>query len=240
MKDLLKELYSCYKCRDTYLKGEICTQFPEPFLGILEEEITKKFAIIGINPGWTDDSEITSLEKYIKFYMNHGPNKNARWFKGYFEAYKRLVDLEATYYDFIENVVILNVVHCPTIDIKSISKKNRQAAINNCMHFLIRQLSMIQPRVILVHGQFACEWIIEILEKGVDYKIQNGSCNLETLENLNMGEKSKEYMITKNKEGYKTLFLFNKHLSYYGPAINSLNKNIDQKRIMIGKMLKQR
>jgi len=43
-----------------------------------------------------------------------------------------------------------------------------------------------------------------------------------------MKEISKKYVIA-DRQGTRTLFLFNKHLSYLGPAIGSLNSDIEKK-----------
>lgn len=161
MEQLLKELYSCRKCHGTYLKGQVCAKFPEPFLGVLEGSI--EFCFIGTNPGETDNSEIRNPNEYMEYYITSPPNASAQWFKGYLEAYKRLVCPEASYKDFCKNTIITNVIKCSTVDTKSIRKKDLEMAKGNCLPFLIKELSIIQPKVLLMHGEFACRTIIEIL-----------------------------------------------------------------------------
>lgn len=154
-----------------------------------------------------------------------------------------LLFLELTLDDFNEHAVILNIIKCSTKDIREISKNDIKTAKANCIGYLTRQLETMQPKVILSHSRFACETTIEFLKNGTTYRIDVASRDVGTLARKMregkpiMDEISKEYVIAKNGSGHRILFLFNKHLSRYGPAMKSLNKNMEEKRRIIDDLL---
>lgn len=241
MEEIIKELYSCRVCQNTCLKGMVCSPFPEPLIGNWHAS----FAIIGDNPG-RSDLDFEDLNEYIDHYSNPkkcGLDLKERWQKGYFEAYKRLLNPESTLDDFNMHAVILNIIKCSTKDIKKIPENALETAKANCIGYLARQLEAIQPKVILTHGKFSCCTIIDMLRNGTKYTVVSTSCDIDTLAKeihtrpYYIDEISKEYMIAKNGNGRKILFLFNKHLSYYAPAMKSLNKNIEEKRRIIDDLL---
>lgn len=223
--EYLKDLFSCHKCHDML---EPTTKFPEPFLG----NIRANFAIVGINPG-ENESTFKNIDKYINYYYHIAKLDNKRWTKGYYEAYKRLMNQKATYKDFNDNTVILNIIKCATK--KKPSKKVLDFSKNNCKLFLMKQLKQIKPKVVLVHSRFSCDFFDEFLHDGHTFRILQKSYT-KKLSEISMDDISKEYLIAKDNSGRKILFLFNKHLSYYGPSMKSLEVNIDKKRRLIKKV----
>lgn len=253
---VMKELYSCRICQDTCLKGRVVFPFPEPFLG----NLNAKFAIIGANPGPIVYPSSPDYFRLIRFFENNIENylnyykqfrlslkeyKEWQWVKGYVEAYNILtnrspmLDDSSKVDDFNKNVIILNIIKCSTTGISGIPKRDLETAKNYCIGYLLRQLAIITPRVILSHGRPSSNAIIEILKTGTNYRVdeKTSSCNTNTLAGLSMDEISREYIIAKNEKGRKTLFLFNWHLSWWGKAKKRLNSNIKRKREKIKELL---
>lgn len=236
-EEIIEKLYSCRICQNTCLKGVVCSPFPEPLIG----NWAANFAIIGVNPGpFTLDFE--KLSEYMDFYSNPekcGLDLKERWQRGYFEAYRKLVNLKSTLDDFNRHAVILNIIKCSTRDLKNIPKNALEKAKANCIGYLTAQFEVIQPKVILSHGKFPCCTIVDMIRNGTKYAVVSTSRDIDTLaKDIHtrphyIDEISKEYVIAKNGNGRKTLFLFNKHLSIYGPAMKSLSKNIEEKRRII-------
>jgi len=238
---VMKELHSCRICQDTCLRGMVCCPFPEPLIGNWQAS----FALVGINPG-PSTHDFEDLNRYIAHYSNPkkcGLDLKERWQRGYFEAYKRLVNQESTLDDFNKHAVILNIIKCSTVDISKIRGQRLELAKANCIGYLTRQLEAIEPKVILTHGKFSCCAITDMLRNRTKYTVISTSCDIDTLAKEihtrphYIDEISKEYVIAKNGDGRKTLFLFNWHLSRYGIAVNRLKKNIEQKKRIVKQML---
>jgi hypothetical protein len=166
------------------------------------------------------------------------------WPKGYLEAYRLLMDKpHAHLSDFNKNVMILNVIKCSTKKgLSKVPKCDREKAKNNCKGYLIRQLENTQLRVVLSHGRFASNTIIEILRDASNYKVSKISSfspptfnNINTLAELKMDDLSNHYIYGEDKEEHNILFLFNKHLSFYGSAIHRLKQNLEKKRTIVKK-----
>jgi len=255
MEELIRQLYSCRVCLNTFLKGEVGFPFPEPFLG----NPNASFAIIGANPGvgsfdfnyWLRFFE-SDIKNYVNYYQNDAKislESYKEWAKGYVEAFVTLVnpnstvDLASKLDSFNKSAIILNIVKCATK--KMPSKKVCELAKSNCLGYLIRQLEAIQPIIILSHSRFACKTIIEILKNSQTVVDDTSHKTLDTLARKMregapiMNEISKEYIIVKNRSGRKTLFLFNWHLSWYERALKSLENNIEQKKRIIEDLLQE-
>jgi hypothetical protein len=200
--------------------------------------------MVGVNPGINEDT-FNSLSEYVKCYSsNDFVLEWGRGALGYFEAYKRLAvpelsDDETILQHFNKHAAILNLIKCSTPDTKGISKKNLEKAKDNCVGYLLRQFGCMEPKVVLSHGRFAIETILGLLEDGeLGFKsvgISALKARLKTTSEY-MNEISKEIIIA-YKGTRKTLFLFNKHLSYFGPAMKSLQNNIEAKKNMIANIL---
>ena len=184
--------------------------------------------------------------QYENFYKSGGLNllglreeRNA-----YLEAYKMLVNPNARTAEFNDDAIILNTVKCSTsIEWHKLPKLAKEEAKNNCICYLTRQLEAIQPKVILSHGKFTCCTIINMLRNGTKYTVVSTSRDIDTLAKEihtrpnYIDEISKEYVIAKNGNEHKTLFLFNWHLSRYWIAVNSLKKNIEGKKRIVNQVL---
>lgn len=178
-----------------------------------------------------DPSEVN--ETYVSFYSDRPLwEGNTGWAKGYIEAYSKLiapknVPVNDAVSCFNENAAILNIIKCATPNVKGISPLNLEKAKKYCLKYLLKQLDYMEPRIVLSHGRFACNTILDLLRIG-----HFGSCDVNSVDKIKqlpMNEISKEYVIA-DQNGRETLFMFNKHLSYLGPAIASLNSNIEEKR----------
>jgi hypothetical protein len=242
-KEIMKELYSCRVCQNTCLKGNVCSQFPEPLIGNWHAN----FVVLGINPGNTD-LDFSDQNAYIAHYSDPqkcGLDLKERWQRGYFEAYKKLVNPKSSLGDFNKNAAILNIIKCPTKDVTKISNNNLQMAKANCIGYLMKQLKAMRPKVILSHGKFPCATILDILKNETQYTVVSRSCDVATLFReiqttpYYIDEISKEYVIA-NEDGHKTLFLFNSHLSYCQIAMQNLDKNIEEKKRLIVDLLHRR
>jgi hypothetical protein len=221
---VMKELYSCRICQDTCLKDRVGFPFPEPFLG----NPNAKFAIVGVNPSHIVYSDSPDYFRWIRFFENNIENylnyykqfrlslkeyKEWQWVKGYVGAYNMLtnrspmLDDSSKVDDFNENVIILNIIKCSTAGISGIPKRDLETAKNYCIGYLLRQLAIIQPRVILSHGRPASNAIIEILKSGTNYRVdeKTSSCNTNTLAGLSMDEISRKYIIAKKRKRSKNL-----------------------------------
>jgi len=239
---LIEEMYSC-RCQQDCLKEYVDCLFPEPFIGNLHA----RFAIIGSNPGsYGSPIDFKDVKDYSDYYEKHffesAPEEEwvKSWPKGYLEAYKLLVNHEASLADFNRDAIILNVVKCSTdINWGRLPKWTKEEAKNNCIGYLIQQLENLRPRVILTHGRFACNTIIGLLRDERKYQVEAAlsSCNLNTLSGLNMNNLLRNYIIAKNEDRKESLFLFNKHLSFYGSAMYRLKQNLDEKKLLVEKML---
>jgi len=236
-EEIMEKLYSCRICQNTCLKSVVCSSIPEPLIG----NWRASFAIVGVNPG-PISLDFENLREYIDFYSNPqkcGLDLKERWQRGYFEVYKKLVNLKSTLDDFNRHAVILNTIKCSTTGLKKIPEGALEKAKANCIHYLTAQFEVIQPKVILAHGKFTCCTIVDMLRNETKYAVVSTSRDIDTLAKdiytrpHCIDEISKEYVTAKNGNGRKTLFLFNKHLSIYGPAIKSLSKNMEEKRRII-------
>lgn len=99
----------------------------------------------------------------------------------------------------------------------------------------------MQLPIVLSHGRFATDWIIEMLRNETNYTVENqsSSCDLDKLSGMSVSERASQYMLAGNREGHRALFLFNKHLSYTGIAKHSLEQNLCKKRAQVENMLLQ-
>jgi len=244
----MRDLYSCRICQSTCLEDLICCPFPEPLIGNWKAS----FAIVGINPG-PSSGNFEDLNQYIAYYSNSkecglilDPEK--RWQIGYVKAYTLLFsrpgNTELAIDDFNENAVILNVIKCSTADASKIRGQRLEMAKANCIDYLARQLEIIKPKVILTHGKPSCLAMIDVLKNETKFTIVSTSSDksINTLAEemrrpYSMDEISKEYIEAKSENGHRTLFLFNKHLSYCGPAAKSLDKKLEEKRKKIDDVL---
>ncbi len=237
-EEILRLLSNCRACKETRLLGEDCSYLPEALIGSWHPLL----AIVGINPGDGVPDPSSVGETYASFY-SYRPlwEGNTGWAKGYIKAYKTLIVPKAHPIDevignFNQHGAILNVIKCGTPNVKDISNDSLEAARSNCVQYLLKQLDYMQPKIILSHGRFACNTMLELLRNG-----NFGDCNTHLIDKLlqmSMGEISGEHVIA-TRYDKKTLFLFNKHLSYYGPAIRSLNANLEEKVAIIRKIIGQ-
>ena len=241
-KQIMTELYSCRICQENLLRGQLCSEFPEAIIGNWHAD----FIMIGVNPG-KNEATFNSVKEYIKWYSSNNFTLNwGRCAWGYFEAYKRLAtpdmsDNEIVLEHFNKHAAILNLIKCSTPNTKGISEKNLERAKDNCIGYLMRQLNYMQPKVVLSHGKFATKTMLNLLTNDKFGFKTKGISKLETrlLTAMNyMDEISKETIVA--YEGTrKMLFLFNKHLSYFGPAMKSLQNNIQAKKDMVAEVLRE-
>jgi len=250
MKEIVRELYSCPK-RQCPLNGVGFSSKgrPEPFLGSLQQPT---LAIIGINPGkkdeTTSENRFWDENSYLECYLSEeGKCRKAlidRWTLGYLVAYKILIknDLnkpaEENLDEFNNRVTKLNIIKCPTRE-KPLNKQLDEAR-NNCLPYLIDQLKQLQPRVILFHSRFACSTAVEMIRSGV-YNLHNASRDLDDLDDpskVNMDDISSEFIIARDWNDRKTLFLFNWHLSWSGRACKGIKNGLEKKHEIIKEILK--
>jgi hypothetical protein len=234
--DFLKRLETCELCLEPKYLEEMSRYIPEPLIGSWHPTL----AIIGTNPGeyGVDPAEFGTT--FVEYYLNRRLDSNTTWERGYVEAYFMLMEPKnasrnGLLYRFNANAAILNVIKCATPNSKDISIVNLENAKNNCLKYLLTQIEYMQPNVILSHGRFACDTTLELLGNG-----HFGVCDVAAanrIMQLPMDEKSNELLIA-NQNGRETLFLFNRHLSIFGPAIKALNSNLEEKRRVIGKFIK--
>jgi hypothetical protein len=207
-----------------------------------------KFAIVGINPGSSEDCK-WKCDEYISYYSNPqkcGLGSKDGWRRGYFEAYRMLVTRELTidnFRNFNENAVILNIIKCSTENIRKLDGKRYESARKNCIGYLKRQLDLILPKVILVHGKSPCVEIIDMLKDNSRYKVVKSTTAIDVLtakiiKPYSMDTIGKEWVLAKDNSGREVLFLFNWHLSRWGPAKKSLEQNLEEKRRMIDIVLR--
>lgn len=241
VKEVIEELYSCRVCHDSCLENKVCSPFPEPLIG----NWYASFAVIGANPGLSDHY-FENIEQYLDYYSNPGKcglDLNELWQAGYFQAYKSLVNQESTPNDFNRNAAILNIIKCSTESLR-ISRSALSTARENCIGFLRKQLESMPLKVVLAHGKLACCTLIDMLTHEKGYAALSSSCDIQDLAKKihtspnYIDQISKEYVIAENTEGNKSLFLFNKHLSYLGSAVKSLNNNIVEKRKLVNAFIK--
>jgi uracil-DNA glycosylase len=246
LKELIEEIYSCRSSHNC-LKEWVDCRVPEPFIGNLHSS----FAIIGTNPGSYENQQksFKDLTEYVNYYEKEFYKSASHWIKRYCEAYRMLVNPDADLTVFNENAIILNVVKCSTsIKWSKLPEEAREEARSNCncINYLVRQLGKMQPSVILAHGKPACIAIMDMLKDDTKFR----SVSTYSGKGINklakeirlpnsMNGISEEIIQAKNENGRRIGFLFNKHLSIWGPARNSLEKNEGNKKTMIDDLLRQ-
>jgi hypothetical protein len=207
-----------------------------------------KFVIIGANPSSYEGEQrrFIDVTDYINYHEKkffEGASEEdwvKRWAKGYLEAYRILMNNPYAHLsDFNKNAIILNVIKCSTrIKLSNIPKWDKEEAKNNCIDYLIQQLENMQPPIVLSHGRFACDAVIGMLRDKTDYKVDVlSSRDLDTLSKLTMSDRSNHYALARNQQGHEALFLFNKHLSFFGSAMYRLKQNLGKKRTLVKRVI---
>jgi len=217
----------------------VCCRFPEPLIGNWKAS----FVIVGINPG-PSSGDFKDSNQYIAYYSNPkkcGLKSQEGWQRGYLEAYRRLVNPELSNDEAIDHfnshAAILNIIKCSTVDASKLRGQRYESAKTNCIGYLEKQLELISPKIILTHGKKPCIEILDMLKSKSKYVEVQSSTNINIL-----AEKIKDsysmdrilptikYITAKDREGREVLFLFNKHLSRWGPAQKSLKQDLEEKQ----------
>ncbi len=260
-------LTKLYRCPETgcplYETNEQNEGCAEPLLGAQYPTL----AIIGINPRrpgkdgkMADDNRFHDLSTYVSCFSENGECREIKAehlkgrYRGYWAAYKRLIKARtkeeaelkldknepspSDVIDYNDKVTKLNIIKCPTIE--KPSNDNLQRAWINCREYLIEQLRILQPKIILFHSRDSCNAGIELLLENNLYHLDDASHDLSDLSDpskAKMGNFRDKFAIAIDERGRRTLFLFNWHLSYFGPADKWLRHSSVEFREKINEIL---
>lgn len=150
INDLHQEILKCNKCPE--LKN--CRLYPMP--GFCGNDKIKLF-VIGINPGPPQPGEYERLKKDNFDYSKHYRVSIQNCILGRFMS-KIFDALNITW----ENIYLTNLVKCATN-----LKLPTDAQINKCAKYLNEQVSLINPRNVLILSAFVARKI------GLDFKHKN-------------------------------------------------------------------
>ena len=168
MHSLESEVHSCRRC-----KKKLSGNMPYPPVYSFGDPNGKTVILVGINPsrkefeeGFLSTSKSIEDRRYSQLsYFDRSTTtyfaKVAPFFNG---AVKGLLGWEKSPW---EKIGVLDLVKCTTIgkngQWSKMGKYLQDHILGNCEEFLIKQLRIYRPRILIPYGVPVCEWFAEHL-----------------------------------------------------------------------------
>lgn len=171
-------VHRCRRCRENKLTRDIIKYFPVFSFG---DPRSKEVLIIGINP---------SHREYSDGHLSSSPNINERMLSQltYFDRdpYFFFRKLEMLFEGEVQKIIgenpwskvaFLDLVKCVTVKRRrdgrigqwsALSSKEKQTLIRSCEGYLIKQLFLYKPKVIMLYGKDVCRWFKNKMEEGCE------------------------------------------------------------------------
>ncbi len=163
VNQLRRRVYKCMKCRGLYP--------PSTFL--VGGNQKTKIWVVGINP-----KESKKRRKELGKLEYHGPDGVRLYEETYFKEEK---EVYRKYYGPFQHVFGSNwleyfqkyVCHTDLVKCASDKKpedKDWKEAVGNCSDFLVRQIELLKPKLLVCNGKPVCEWFKESFKKKEEEK----------------------------------------------------------------------